>query len=79
MIVGFWWLLIWGLLLVGIGMAFLIVAIPWAASEWPDSDAKTEFYSVGASRWCVAVGLFLIVLAGLGAATVRTVMLIRGR
>ncbi len=73
--------MIWGSVIVGIGLFTLVVAIPWGSSSkrsWHNSEAKTEFHTVRASYWCIVCGLALILIASIGATIVRTIQLIRG-
>jgi len=50
--IGFVGLMIWGSVVVAIGLFGLVVAIPWGASSkrsWHDTEAKTEFHTVRAT------------------------------
>lgn len=80
--IGFVGLMIWGCVIVGVGLFSLVIAIPWSASpkrNWHDSDAKTEFHTTHASYWCILTGLGLIMVAGVGATIVRAIQVLRGQ
>lgn len=80
--IGFVGLMIWGSVIVGVGLFSLVIAIPWSASpkrNWHDSDAKTEFHTVRASYWCIVTGLGVIGVATMGATIVRAIQILRGQ
>lgn len=80
--IGFVGLMIWGGVIVGVGLFSLVIAIPWSASpkrNWHDSDAKTEFHTTHASYSCILTGLGLIMVAGVGATIVRAIQVLRGQ
>ncbi len=80
--IGFVGLMIWGSVVIVLGLFTLVVAIPWGASserDWHNSEAKTEFHTVRASYWCILCGIALILIATIGATVVRTIQLLRGQ
>lgn len=65
--------LIWAVLRFGVaftigGMCVLIVVIPWASRLRAALSVRTEFYSAKAAYWCVAAGLFMILMITLSIA-----------
>lgn len=65
--------LIVGAVLVLIGLATLLVAIPLLAKWYKDSDARTEFYSSRAAYFCVVVGLVILIIVAVGACALAIV------
>ncbi len=72
-------LLWWGIAIVSVALAILVIGIPAIGYLTKESDTKTEFYSTRAAYWCVVAGLVLIVIAGLGGTVAHVIITVRGK